>query len=186
MATLFRRMRRLAAAAVFAIAPGAFVSAESPPAAAPVEAQLPPDTGPPTPTSVTPAQLRHIQQILNQPPGLRLDDQQLRFYLEIVARRPTFAEYARGYDFINGPTKRGNPMSHQEFVSMVTPKELYSSGGITALDQLQFAFTNWIGQSLIRKALEDLKNAKTSREALEIRERIDRELEALTTAGKGK
>jgi hypothetical protein len=134
--------------------------------------------------SMTPAQIDRIQKALNQPPGLKLNDQQLRFYLEIVAKRPTFADYVRGYDFMNGPTKGGNPMSHQEFLQMVTPKEMYSSGGITATDQLQFALTNYIGQSLIRKALEELKQARDARHVQEIRERIDRELEALTGASR--
>jgi hypothetical protein len=131
-------------------------------------------------------QLNRIRQSLNQPSGLRLDERQLRFYLEIIARRPTFAEYVRGYDFINGPTKRGNPMSHQEFVQMVTPKEMYSQAGITASEQIQMAITNWIGQSLIRRALDELKDAKSEREVMAIRERIDRELEALTGGGRSR
>ena len=135
---------------------------------------------------LTDRQLSRIRQSLNQPSGLRLDERQLRFYLEIIARRPTFAEYAKGYDFINGPTKRGNPMSHQEFVQMVTPKEMYSQAGITATEQIQMAITNWIGQSLIRRALDELKDAKSEREVMAIRERIDRELEALTGAGRSR
>jgi hypothetical protein len=64
---------------------------------------------------------------------------------------------------------------------MVTPKELYGSGGITASELLQFSLTNWIGQKLLRRGLEELKEAKTEREAREIRERIQRELRALRT-----
>ena len=140
---------------------------------------MPPAPGPNLPP-VTPAQVERIRRALNHPPGLVLDDRQLRFYLEIVARQPTFAEYAKGYDFVNGPTKGGNPMSHQEFLALVTPKEFYSTTGITPLDQVQLAFTNWVGQSLIRKAMEELSQAKNEREIQEIRERINRELDALT------
>jgi hypothetical protein len=141
---------------------------------------------PQTPVTVTapPRQFERIQRALSQPSSLKLDEQQLRFYLEIVARRPTFAEYAKGYDFLHGPTKGGNPMSHDEFLQMVTPKEMYSSAGITASEQVQFALTNYIGQTLIRKALEELKKAKDAREVEAIRERIDRELEALTGASR--
>ena len=150
--------------------------AEPPPGAAPAQA--------PEPVPLTPVQVDRIQRALSQPQGLKLDEQQLRFYLEIVARQPTFAEYARGYDFVNGPTRRGNPMSHQEFLSMVTPKEMQSSAGITASEQVQFALTNYVGQSLIRRALEQLKQAKDAREIQEIRDRIDRELDALTGASR--
>jgi len=66
---------------------------------------------------------------------------------------------------------------------MVTPKEMNSSGGITAMETLQFAFTNWLGQSLVKKAIEDLRNAKSEREVQEIRDRIDRELAALRPPG---
>jgi hypothetical protein len=70
-------------------------------------------------------------------------------------------------------------MTHAEFLSLVTPKEFYSSGGITAWEQLQFAVTNWLGQSLVKKAIEDLQRAKDEREVDEIRARIERELSAL-------
>jgi hypothetical protein len=128
----------------------------------------------------TPAQVARMQRALDQPQGLKLDERQLRFYLEIVQRLPTFAEYARGYDFLHGPTTGGNPMSHQEFVRMVTPREMYSSAGITANEQVQFALTNYVGQALIRKALEELKQARDANQVQAIRERIDRELDALT------
>jgi hypothetical protein len=62
---------------------------------------------------------------------------------------------------------------------MVTPKEMNSSVGITAMETLQFAFTNWLGQSLVKKAIEDLRNAKSEHEIQEIRDRIDRELASL-------
>jgi hypothetical protein len=172
-----------------ALVPSGFWGLDRVPAAAPPPAPAkPPDlavtTVPEAP--VTQRQLERIQRSLNQPSTLNLDDRQIRFYLEIIGRMPTFAEYARGYDFLNGPVKGGNPMSHQEFLNLVNPKELYSSGGITATDQLQWAVTNWIGQTLIKRALDELKTARTEREVMQIRERIDRELEALTGSVRGK
>lgn len=134
----------------------------------------------PTLPPPTPSQVARMQRVLDQPQGLKLDERQLRFYLEIVQRLPTFAEYSRGYDFLNGPTTGGNPMSHQEFVRLVTPKEMFSSAGFTANEQTQIALTNWVGQALIRKALEELKQARDASQVQAIRERIDRELDALT------
>jgi hypothetical protein len=75
-------------------------------------------------------------------------------------------------------------MTHQEFLNLVTPREFYSSGGITAMETLQFALTNWLGQTLVKKAIEDLQNAKTEREVDDIRARINRELEALRPSGR--
>ena len=183
--------RVFAVGCVLAVATALPVHAESHAAAARAQA---PRAGPASdpapepqasPSAVTPEQIARVQRALSRKSDLRLDEQQLRFYLEIIARQPTFAEYTRGYDFLNGPTRRGNPMTHQEFLDMVTPKEMYSADLVPAIDRLQAAFTNWMGQSLIKKALEDLKQAKDSREIQEIRERINRELAALTNAGKG-
>jgi hypothetical protein len=133
--------------------------------------------------TVSPADLARIRKALETSPTLNLDENRLRYYVRILARQPNFMDFMKGYDFKNGPTRRGNPMTHQEFLSMVTPREMNSSGGITAMETLQFAFTNWLGQSLVKKAIEDLKNAKSEREVQDIRDRIDRELAALRPPG---
>jgi hypothetical protein len=102
---------------------------------------------------VTMADLTRIKHALDASPTIKLDDNQLRYYVKILAKQTDFRDFMNGYDFINGPTRRGNPMTHSEFLSMVTPKEMNSSGGITAMETLQFAFTNWLGQSLVKKAI---------------------------------
>jgi hypothetical protein len=163
--------------------------------AAPQAQSPPPEAAPASPaaqpaaagtdTPITAADLERIQKALATSPSIDLDQERLRYYVRVLARQPTFAEFAKGYDFKNGPTRRGNPMTHQEFLNMVTPQDLHSSGGITALDTMQFAFTNWLGQSLVKKAIEDLRNARSEREVQEIRDRIERELAALKPPGAG-
>jgi hypothetical protein len=135
----------------------------------------------PGPDALAP-NLGRIRDALARPPGVNLDVDQLRYYLRVVEKPPTFADYVKGYDFMNGPTKGGDPMSYKEFVTMVTPKELHSSAGITAMESLQFAITNWLGQSLIQKALTDIQQAQSEREVEAIRARITQELAALGAA----
>jgi hypothetical protein len=98
--------------------------------------QLPPDapaaTDPVVTVPVTPGDMARIRRALDSEPAVRINDDELRFYMQILVRQPTFAEFAKGYDFMNGPTRGGNPMTHNEFLSMVTPRELQSSVGITA------------------------------------------------------
>jgi hypothetical protein len=152
-------------------------------------AQAPPSTPaasqtPEVAVPITSSDLNRIRQALDGSPAFKIDDSQLRYYVEILAKQRTFAEYVKGYDLKNGPTKGGNPMTHQEFLNLVTPREFYSSGGITAMETLQFALTNWLGQTLVKKAIEDLQNAKTEREVDDIRARINRELEALRPSGR--
>jgi len=167
---------------------------------APLFAQTPSSSSPPQATSsppppsadqsgqtatapvVPPGELSRIKRALSRPPFIVLDDEGFRFYVEIVAKQPTFAEYSKGYDFLNGPTKRGNPMTHQEFLKMVTPRDFYSSAGIKPTEMLQMAVTNWLGQTLIKQAIEEMLRARTERERDEIRARIDRELAALMAA----
>nr|PZN88283.1 MAG: hypothetical protein DIU54_02705 [Acidobacteriota bacterium] len=135
---------------------------------------------------VTPGDLARIRRALDGPPALRIDDADLRFYVQVLATQPTFAEYVKGYNFLEGPTRRGNPMTHAEFLTMVTPKEMYSSVGITARETLELAFTNWLAQTLIRRAFEDLQRAKDEREIQAIRDRIDRELAMLNASSASK
>lgn len=142
-----------------------------------------PAAAPPAPPSEPPTDVDLVRKGLSFQPNLSFREDRLRFYTSTKASAEpatqTFAEYAKGYDFWHGATKGGNPMSHQEFVNMVTPRELYGSGGIQAIELLQFAFTNWLGQTLVKRGLEELKEARSEQEAKEIRERIQRELTIL-------
>lgn len=131
---------------------------------------------------VTSTDLAKIRRALDTEPAVRIDGDYVRFYVQIVAKPLTFAEFAKGYDFVNGPTRRGNPMTHNEFLAMVTPREMHSQAGITARETLEFALTNWASQTLIKKAYEEFRNARTEREVQEIRARIERELAELRAA----
>jgi len=138
-----------------------------------------PDQKPADPS--LPVDVEKIKTALERPNTLRLDDSQLRFYATVTAKVPTFEDFVGDFDLRNGPVPRAG-MTHQEFLNMVTPKELYSSAGITATEMLQFANTNWAAQQVIKKGLQEIRQARTQREIQAIRERINRELAAL--AGK--
>lgn len=139
-----------------------------------------------TPTTSQPKlyiDLNKIRTALASPPAVDFTEQQLRFYILIYARQPKFTDFVGSFDLKNGPVPRSG-MTHQDFLNRVTPKELYSnSGGITALEALQFAITNMAAQTIIKRGLEDIRAARTDDEVRAIRARIDRELAAL--AGKG-
>ena len=150
-------------------------------AVAPLVAQEP-QSAPPAQTPVTspntPENLDRIKRLIDRPPALKIDENRLRFYVEVLARFPTFEAYVKGQDLTKGPTK-GGPMTHQEFLNLVTPRELYSTAGIKPTEMLQFAIVNWLGQELAKKAYDKLRNAYDERQIREIRERIDAELAAL-------
>jgi hypothetical protein len=126
-----------------------------------------------------PPDLDRIREGIKRPKHLTIDDGQLRIYVEVIAKWPRFDEIVKDYDLRNGPTARGAVMTHQEFLQMVTPREMYSSAGIRPTEMLQMALVNWVGKALIKKGLEAIGNARSEREIQEIRARIDRELAAL-------
>jgi hypothetical protein len=146
----------------------------------------PPATSEGAQIQISAESLNRIRDAINRPSKLRIENGQLRIHVEVVAKWPSFAETAKGYDLMNGPTgKDGNPMSHSEFIGMMTPKEMYGSGGIQAAELAVIGLVNYFGQKLVRKGIEEIRNAKDEKEIAEIRARIDKELAALRTGGGG-
>ena len=171
MARLTRLVTATLMAGLVPALAGAQTQQTTPP---PAQQQAPPPANP-----ISSASIERIQEALNKPARLVIDEGKLRIYVEVIAKWPSFAEIAKGYDLKNGPTPRGNPMTHAEFLSMVTPREMYSSAGIRPTEVLQMSIVNWLGQAIIKRGLEALRNAKDDREIAEIRARIDRELAAI-------
>jgi hypothetical protein len=130
--------------------------------------------------TVTPANLERIRAAVNRPSTIRIEDGQMRIYVEVIANWPSFTEASRGYDFINGPTgHNANPMSHQEFLNMVTPRDMYSSAGVKPGEIVTMAVVNYVGQWAVTKALTKIAAYRKEKELRDIRERIDAELAAI-------
>jgi len=157
----------------------AVLAAGAPAAAS--QTQTPPPAPPPVPRAQTPQELERIREALKRPNTIIMNDNQVRFYLEIRAKYPTVEEMFRGVDLLSGPRAGGPAFTHAEYLGMVTPRDMVaSSGGIKPMEMLQFAVTNWLGQMLVRKALQEVHDAKNAGEIEKIRARIDKELAALT------
>ena len=139
-------------------------------------------THPPQTTAQAPSVPPNVERIrdrVNTPPTLVITDGQLRIYVEVIAKWPTFYEYTKGTDFLKGPAGGRGAITHNELLGSLTPKELYGSGGISAGEILQGAVVNWLGQMVIKKGLKEISEARNGDEIAKIRARIDRELEAL-------
>src|SRR5688572_30059269 len=103
--------------------------------AAPLAAQTQmPPSDPSGQAPQVPPNLERIREGLNRPPTITIDNGQLRIYVEVIGKWPRFDELVKGYDLRNGPTPRGAVMTHAEFLSMVTPRHMYGSGGIRATE----------------------------------------------------
>ena len=123
-----------------------------------------------------------VKEQAGRQPAVKLDEQQLRFYVLILAKEPRFEDFVGSYDLKNGPTKGGAPMTHQEFLNLVTPRErneLFGATSSSSFAVFQSALMNAAAQTLIKKGIQEIKQARNEREVQVIRERIDKELAAL-------
>jgi hypothetical protein len=135
------------------------------------------DTPPQTPPQPN---LDRIKKGLRQEKKLTLDEGQLRFYVQVLAKLPRIEDLIGDYDLMNGPVRGGGAaFTHNEYLGMTTPQEMYSTAGIKPAEMLQFALVNWLGQAFVKRIVQDLQNARSEREIREIREQIARELAAL-------
>ena len=154
------------------------------PAAAQTVPPPPPSTQPqqtPPPAATLPVDLdlKRIKHAIETPVRIRIDDGRVRFYAETVAKAPiSFQALSVNFDLLHGPVP-GAGMTHSEFLSMVTPKELYGSGGIKPLEMLEWGIVNYAGQWVIRKLYKELSETIDERKKDAIRKQIDRELAAL-------
>jgi hypothetical protein len=159
--------------------------------ARPAEAQTPPPDPKTTPPNqatqstgqiatepALPVDVDKIRTALERPQPLRINDQHLRFYLEVRPAPITFMTWVGSFDLMKGAVP-GSAPTGRDLAAMMTPREMYSSAGITATDMLQFAATNFAAQTLIRRAVEEIRNAKDQKQVADIRAKIDRELTAL-------
>jgi hypothetical protein len=145
-----------------------------PPTTPPPQQTTPPPTTPPDQTT----DLGRIREGLNRPQVIRLEQDRLRFYLQIVGKRIDIHEYLRNSDLRNAPVPRAG-VTHQDFLNLITPKYLYSSGGINAPDLLQWGLVNWLGQMAVKKVVTGIADHWREADVRRIREQIDRELAAL-------
>jgi hypothetical protein len=112
-------------------------------------------------------------------PALNYEGMKARFYLRVDAKNQIrFSDFIGHFDLRNGPVPRAG-MTHAEFMSIVTPKELYSAAGIKPTEALEMALTGWLAQTLARKAIDEISQAKSSKQIQDIRDRITKELLAL-------
>lgn len=140
------------------------------------QAQQAPPPKPPQ-SQQLPVDINKIREALNQNPGTRLNTDELRFYVDIIGRIPTFEEIVGDFNLKTGPVP-GAGMTHEEYLGMVN-REWNQSGAIPAIEQLQVALTSFALLSLVKKAYQEFKEAKTERERRAIQERIERELREL-------
>jgi len=151
---------------------------QQPAAAAPQPAQ--PASAPASTPDDLPVSLDRIQRALSKPAPIRLKEQNPVFRLEVFGKKPTLEDIL-GEKFWIGPTPYGG-MTHQEFMSMVTPKELQPYGGFTGGHLLAEIGLTYAEQWALKQALHKFREAREEHEREAARKEVMEALEALEKA----
>lgn len=127
-----------------------------------------------------PVDVDRIQRVLSHPPAINPSTARPVFRIEVFGRKPTIADIL-GPDFLKGPTPAG-AMTHQEFLDLVTPKDVQ---GYAAFDNKQgmiVAATSFALQWALRQAVQKFQDARTERQKEAARKEVDDALAALRKA----
>lgn len=156
----------------------ASVLAQAPPA------QAPPPQKPPAATVTAdelPVSLDRIQQALASTPKLRFDDQDRPvFRVEVFGEKPTIEDIL-GPDFARGPVKHG-AMTHQEFLNLVTPKDVQGYAAFSNKEGMTVAATSFLLQWTLQKAIQKYRETKDERAREAARREVMEALDALEKA----
>jgi hypothetical protein len=134
-----------------------------------------------------PISLERIQRALAHKPLIVMTDPDRNsesglptFRIDIEGQKLTIQEIL-GPDYLRGPTPAG-AMTHQEFLNMVTPKDVQ---GYAAFDNKQaatVALTSLALQWALKEALEAFHDARDARAKEAARKEVQEALEALRKA----
>lgn len=128
-----------------------------------------------------PVDIDKIQQRLSRPPAIRPESTRVVFRVEVFGRNPTIDEIL-GPDWRKGPTPAGPSMTHGEFLSMVTPRDVQGYAMYDNKQAVTVAATSFAIQWALRQALTKLKDANTERQKAAAQREVDEALAALRKA----
>lgn len=127
-----------------------------------------------------PVSIEKIQRALSREPAITVSEQRTKFRVEVFGRKPTIEEIL-GPDYLRGPVARAG-MTHQEFLNMVTPKDVQGYAAFTNAQGAVVAITSFAFQYALAKAIKKFNEAKKEREREEARREVEEALAALREA----
>ena len=128
-----------------------------------------------------PVSLDRIQKALAKTPRLRFDTEEKPvFRVEVFGDTPTIEDIL-GPDFAKGPVKHG-AMTHQEFLNMVTPKDVQGYAAFSNEEGATVAATSFLLQWTLQKAIQKFRETKDERAREAARREVLEALDALEKA----
>jgi hypothetical protein len=149
----------------------------------------PPQTTQPKPQAETakvrpedlPVSLDRIQAALAKTPILRFDKESRPvFRVQVFGERPTIEDIL-GPDYVPGPVPHGS-MTHQEFLQMVTPKDVQGYAAFSNEEAAVVASTSLLFQWTLQKAIQKFNETRDERERDAARKEVLDALNALEQA----
>ncbi len=129
-----------------------------------------------------PVSIQRIQRALLRPAVLRVTSDKPVFRVEIFGRKPTIEDIL-GPDYLRGPVPYGG-MTHQEFLNMVTPKDVQGYAAFSNKEGAVVALTSLAQVWALQKAIHKFQTAKEEREREAARREVQDALADLTRARK--
>jgi hypothetical protein len=126
------------------------------------------------------ASLGRIQRALMRPPAIRLTGDRTVFRVEVIGRKPTIEDIL-GPDYLKGPVPYGG-MTHQEFLNMVTPKDVQGYAAFNNREAFTVAATSIALQWALQKAIHKFQTAKEERDREAARKEVQDALAELEKA----
>lgn len=130
-----------------------------------------------------PVNVSRIQRALSKPPAIKLETGRAVFRVEVFGRKPTIEDIL-GPDYLKGPAPYGG-MTHQEFLNMVTPKDVQGYAAFDTKQATTVALTSVTAQVLqwaLQKAIRKFNEAKADREREAARKEVEEALAELRRA----
>lgn len=129
-----------------------------------------------------PVSLARIQRALSRPPRLGLKSDTPVFRVEVFGTKPTIEDIL-GPNYLKGPVPYGG-MTHQEFLNMVTPKDVQGYAMYSNKEAFTVAATSLALQWALQKAIHKFETAKEEREREAARREVQDALADLAKARK--
>jgi len=162
-------------------APASDGSAASPQSAPAVQAEA---AAPQAPVTVDPdalpISLDRIQRAVSKPRAIKLTENRNVYRIEVFGDNPSITDIL-GPDFLKGPVPYSG-MTHQEFLDMVTPKDVQGYAAFSNRQGMIVAATSIGLQWALQKALDKYKEAHNERAKAAATREVQEALDALRRA----
>ena len=127
-----------------------------------------------------PVSVDRIQRALAQTPRIRPSEVTPVFRVEVLGKLPPI-EVLLGPDYLVGKTPAAG-MTHQEFLNMVTPKDVQGYAAFTNKEGMTVAATSLALQWALQKAIHKFEQARNEREKEAARREVQDALADLAKA----